>query len=830
MDRFHHLRRAVLICFLLGATTLAAFWPVLRSEFILVDDLTYVTENPHVLGGLTWENAKWAFRADYCGNWHPLTWLSHMMDIQLFGLNPGRHHLTNLVLHVINSILLFLLFRGMTGAEWRSAMVAALFALHPLHVESVAWVAERKDVLSAFFFLLLIGTYAKYVRERKREQQELNEKSAASRQGSGSPAVAGPGVRRPWSLSPVVWYLLALLLFALGLMSKPMLVTAPFVLLLLDFWPLHRFQLSALNPQLSTISPLLWEKIPFFALSATSSLVTYLVQERGHSVAPAGLLSLSARSVNVVTSYCKYLGRMIWPADLAIFYPHPGFPGSAVHPWPAWQVAVGALFLAWISVAALLRAKRSPWIATGWFWYLGMLVPVIGLVQVGRQAMADRYTYIPLIGIFLSLVWGVGNSFARWRIGRWALALSACATVVVCAVISHRQAGYWHDNLRVFEHALAATSHSSMAQKNGAFELAKNGRYEEVITRYRAALEEGSCNAYTCFGLGLTFSAMGRPSEAVELFQAGLRLEPENASGHNNLGAALSALGRRDEAADHYAEALRLKPDYAEPHYNIGFLLASRGKLDESAARFAQALRLKPGYAAAIKGLGNVRMMQGKLAEAQVQFQDLVRLYPANPDARLGLGEVLRRLGEREEALVQFAAAVRLKPDSSIAQYDLGITLFEEAKYAEAESHLTEAVRLSPDDFQGLLELAKAQARQGKGREATTSYARAINLRPESTEALSELAWLLATHPDDDIRNGPQAVRLAERACQVSGGKEARFWATLDSAYAEAGRFEDAIKAAEKTRAIAMAAGQTEMAQAATARLALYAIQKPFRQ
>jgi tetratricopeptide (TPR) repeat protein len=657
--------------------------------------------------------------------------------------------------------------------------------LHPLHVESVAWVAERKDVLSAFFFLLTLSAYVRYAELRQPTSRQDKQQSGTC---PPPPLFSSAPFLRLYSLS--------LVCFALGLMSKPMLVTLPGVLLLLDYWPLRRLQTTDLRFQSPILRPLLWEKIPFLFLSVAASIVTYLVQARWFSVAPTEALSLGARVTNAIASYCKYLGKTFWPVDLAIFYPHAGFTGSGLASWPAWQIALAALALAMVSTGALLAWKRQPWFATGWFWYLGMLVPVIGLVQVGRQAMADRYSYLPLIGIFICLVWGLSDWFSPRRFGRKLLAVLGWVTVVACLVMTRQQVGYWQNNLTLFQRALAVTSQNSLAH----------------------------------FILAMELTSLGRTSEAVEQYEAGLRINPNDASAHNNLGVMLLKLGRPEGAVQHYLQALQLNPNYAEPHYNLGFLLASSGQLEQSASYFAAALRFKPDYPDALKGLGNVLIMQGKLAEAQTQFENLVRLAPANADARVGLGEVLVRQGRAAEALPHFAEAVRLDPGRFVAHYNLGSILLEQRKFAEAEIQLAEAVRLDGNDAAALIRLARAQARQGKIHPATTSYAQAINLSPNSAEPLGELAWLLATYPDNLYRNGSQAVRLAERACQLSGGREARFWATLDAAYAEVGRFPDAIKAAEKTRALALAAGQTELAQAAADRLALYAKGEPYRQ
>src|SRR6266545_2204624 len=396
-------KRTILTCLLVGGITLATFWPVTRHDFIYYDDPDYVTENPYVQTGLNWQSVVWAFTTGHSGNWHPVTWLSHMLDCQVFGLKPGYHHLTNVLFHAANTLLLFLVLERMTAAFWRSAFVATLFALHPLHVESVAWVAERKDLLSTFFGLLTLWAYARYCKESK---------------------ARGPRAK--------VFYGFALLLFALGLMSKPMLVTWPFVLLLLDFWPLRRLCYQPGGRFGRDFLRLVREKVPFFCLVTISSIVTFLVQDRRGYVMTVGGVSLALRLVNALVSYVKYLGKTVWPAGLAIFYPHPEIRYPASDQWPLWQIVAGALLLTLISAFAVLRLKRQPWLATGWLWYLGTLVPVIGIVQVGAQAMADRYSYVPLIGVFICLVWGIADVLAPRRLGRPALAAMGLAATVAC--------------------------------------------------------------------------------------------------------------------------------------------------------------------------------------------------------------------------------------------------------------------------------------------------------------------------------------------------------------------------------------------------------------
>ena len=558
----------LIICFALTVTTLAVFWQVGNHEFISFDDNDYVTENRYVQGGLTMKGIVWAFSEPHANNWHPLTWLSHMLDCQWFGLKPGRHHLVNLFFHVANTLLLFLILSRMTNALWRSAFVAGLFALHPIHVESVAWVAERKDVLSTFFWMLTMGAYVYYV-ER-------------------------PGYKR---------YSLVLLFFVLGLMSKPMLVTLPFVLLLLDFWPLGRFQMagadvniSAASPQQSShgkkkkksrrqsqedipqrksivkphafwpdLRPLLQEKIPLIVITIVFCFVTVYAQHR--VVKPMELYPLGLRIANALVSYVSYMWKMLWPLKLSIFYP---YVATALF---SWQALSAALVLMVTSYLIILAARRFPYLIVGWLWYLGTLIPVIGLVQVGLQSMADRYTYVPLIGIFIMIAWVVPELLDRWHYGRIALASAALGVLFVCIIMTYAQIGFWRNNIALYEHAIKVTSENAWAQNNLGYALALQGKRDEAIARFQKAISiSNPPDAH--YNLGIMLASEGKLDEAIYQFRESIRISPEYAKAYNNLGNALLYQGRLDEAIASYREALRLNPDYAIAQENLKNALA----------------------------------------------------------------------------------------------------------------------------------------------------------------------------------------------------------------------------------------------------------------
>jgi Flp pilus assembly protein TadD len=555
---------------LLAVATLGTYAGVLHAGFINYDDPSYVTQNVHVRDGLTGDGVVWAFAHSFAGNWFPLTWISHMLDCQFFGLDAGMHHLTNVAIHVLATLLLFAVLRRITGAALPSAMVAALFALHPLHVESVAWIAERKDVLSAFFWMATLAAYARYV-------------------------------QRPTAQ----WYGITLLAFALGLMAKPMLVTLPLVLFLLDYWPFAR----GLHIR---------EKLPFLALSAAVSVVTYLVHA-GVSVVSLEALPLGLRLENVLVSYVVYIGKMFWPSGLAVFYPYP--TGSLALPAVFAGLGLGA-----VTAGALLQSRRRPYLIVGWLWYLVTLAPVIGLVQAGQQARADRYMYIPMIGLSIALVWGAAELLRAWPTARTALAVAICA---VCAVLTWLQVGYWQDSVALFQHTVEVTG-------------------DNFVARYNLA------NA---------LDARGDDAEAATQLVEAVRIRPNSGSAHAELGQIDAKLGRNDEALSQLQAAVRLEPDDARNHYRIGLLLAAAGRTEDASAEFGNAIRLEPEDEEAHYNLGIARAIQGRVPEAAAEFEAAVRLRPDDANARFNFGMALANQGRMQEAVSQLSEAVRLKPD-----------------------------------------------------------------------------------------------------------------------------------------------------------------------
>jgi protein O-mannosyl-transferase len=635
---------------LIGITVLA-YAPVLRYPFVNYDDPQYVTANPQVIAGLTWRGVGWALTAGRASNWHPVTWWSHMLDVELYGLNAGPHHSTNLLLHIASTLLLFGLLHRTTGMIGRSGFAAALFAVHPLHVESVAWVAERKDVLSTLFFMLTLSAYAAYTRQPRRDR-----------------------------------YLAVLGLFTLGVMAKPMLVTLPFVLLLLDVWPLGRMPFPFDRTRLGA---LLYEKLWLFALALASALVTFLVQQRGGAVAELDAIPWSHRAANATVSYVTYISKALWPTGLAVLYPYR---------WSlsGWLVVTSGIVLVGCTAAAIRAARHYPYVLVGWLWYVGTLVPVIGLIQVGNQAMADRYTYLPLVGLFIVVAWAIPDLVERTRRRAALLWIAGGLTVLACALGTRAQVQHWRSSIALWSRALDVTTDNYLAHHNLGVALADEGRTTDAISHYEAALriEPGFTNARKHLGFALL--SEGKSDEAGREFREVLRVAPD-AEAYFNLASALKQQGRRAEAIAEYTEALRIEPGYVEAHGNLGMMLAEEGRNAEAIEHCLEALRLRPGFAPAHTALGLAYSNQAKIDEALREFFEAARLMP-DPQTLNNLGVILTKQGRNTEALAQFAEAVHLNPDYADGHRNLGLTLEEEGRVDEAVREFAEALRVNPDD------------------------------------------------------------------------------------------------------------------------------------
>jgi tetratricopeptide (TPR) repeat protein len=610
-------RKIILIVLLLSVLVLASYWGVQGNGFVNYDDPAYVVENRHVKAGLSGEEIVWAFTASYVSNWHPLTWLSLMLDHDLYGMNAGGYHWTSVLIHLLGVLMLFFVLRRMTGDLWCSALVAGLFGVHPLHVESVAWISERKDVLSGLFWMLGLWGYARYV-ER-------------------------PGWGRYGTMA---------LFFILGLLSKPMVVTFPFVLLLLDWWPLGRLG----RPSGRSLISLAYEKIPLFVLSAVSSVITFVVQREAESVASLVNLPIVDRLGNAAVSYLRYLVKMALPYDLAVFYPHPGT-------WPIREVLLSAILLILITGFVLMRRHRQPFWAVGWLWYLGTLLPVIGLVQVGAQSMADRYTYLPLIGIFIMIAWGGKDLITGMSHNRMlAVALSG-SILSLLAAMTFIQVGFWRDSVSLFNHALRVTDGNYQAHYNLGKAAASEGMFAEAIGHYRDAI----------------------------------RIIPSYGDAYRNLGMAQMELGEYAEALQSYDFAQRFRPGDGNVHFSRGELFARRGMWSEAISEYRAALEKKPYDPRLRNNLGVALARQGRIPEAILEFRAAIRIDRTYAGAHCNLAMLISRQGENEEAVEHYRLAIRYQPDYANAHYQLSLLLNRKGLAVEAADHLREAKRINPE-------------------------------------------------------------------------------------------------------------------------------------
>jgi tetratricopeptide (TPR) repeat protein len=669
--------KSLLISGFLVLAVVGVFGQTVRHDFVNYDDNKYVYKNPQVTKGGTIAGLAWAFTSRQASNWHPLTWLSHMLDGRLYGLAPGGHHVTNIVLHAVTAILLFLVLWRATGDRWPSAFVAAVFAVHPLRAESVAWVAERKDVLSGLLFVLALGAYVGYV-------------------------------RRPFSLFR---YLTLMAIFCLGLMAKPMLVTLPLVLLLLDYWPLGRMtppqgdgglvHFSARRRALringwpkTWTCPLfaartcLWEKVPLLVLSAASCAATLWAQHE--AMEATAHRSLASRIGNAAVAYAGYLDQLFYPVGLAVHYPYPETgPGM-------WKVAGAVLVLLAISSGVLIGRRRCPYLLVGWLWYVGMLIPVSGLVAVGSQAMADRFTYLPQIGLGIALAWGATDLTRSWpgRGGiRGAAAMVLMALMLACA---WRQTCFWRDSETLWRHALACTTGNSIAHYNLGVALADGGRADAAIVEYRNALQVRPDYPEAHYNLGVILAGRGEIDEAMVHYGAALKTAPDFSEAHHNLGSALAGRGRLDEAILHYRQALAIMPDFAEAHNNLANALAARGRVDQAIAHYRRALEIMPDFAEAHNNLGSALARQGRSDEASRHYQRALAIKPDYAEAHNNLGAALQERGKIAEAIAHYEKAVAIMPNYAEAHNNLGAVLGQQGRLSEAIAHFRKALELNP--------------------------------------------------------------------------------------------------------------------------------------
>ncbi len=782
-----------LLCLLLASISVGLYWPALQHEFICYDDPDYVLENELVNQGLTTKAVQLAFTQAHAGNWHPLAWLSHALDVELFGLSPVGHHLTNILLHATNAVLVFLLLNLLTGARWRSAFVAALFAWHPLHVESVAWVAERKDVLSGCFGLLTLLAYVRYANESK---------------------VSG--------LKSKVWYGAALLLFALGLMSKSMLVTWPFVLLLLDFWPLQRISLNSTVFSLESWQAnrlLIMEKLPFLALAISASIITYASQSDASAVSE---ISFSTRLENALVAYALYLAKLFVPIKLAVFYPIPAN-------FPALTLILALASLCAVTAVALRWVRAQPEWFFGWAFFLGTLFPVSGLaVQVGQQLMADRYTYLPALGIFIMISWTLAAGLAR-RPGLTLPGIGICGLILIgLLTLTRKQLSTWKNSMTLFEHALRVTENNHVAHNNLAAVLFRAGQEAEAGKHAAEALRLKPDYSDAHINFANELIRLERRTEAREHLEIANRLKPTPGAQYN-LANLLQESGDFIGAESLYRQALEKRPSLFEARYNRALCLVKLGQPEEAISEFRAVIAVQPTNSGARLNLGSALAAQNRLAEATEVFQQQVSLTPDNTDARFNLAKVLQQLGRLPEAQEQFEAVLKSNPADVAARQGLGLTLAQTGQFNAAAAQLQQALKYGTNATL-YYQLALVQMMQTDFTNAVASLQQALALETNAPMVLNDLAWVLATSPDPALRQPAEALRHALRACELTNHKVARFLGSLDAAYAATGQLDNAITTAQKVITLAEQNGETEIAGLAKARLMLYQQGRPYIQ
>ncbi len=624
----------------------AVFGQTVGFAFINFDDNLYVYDNPAVRAGVSWNSIKWAFTAFYSANWHPITWLSHMIDVSLFDANPGAHHATNVIFHIVNSFLAFVVFRKMTGCVWKSAIVAALFAVHPAHVESVAWISERKDVLSTMFWLLTMLAYFGYVRlqqGRPQTDEDFDESET---------------VRR-------FFYFLTVALFALGLMSKPMLVTLPFVLLLCDFWALERLK------KLKDLVPLIIEKLPLFILSAVSAYITIAAQRSYGAVQTLETLPIPTRLLNAVVSYAKYVITLFYPVNLGIAYPYR-------ETFPAWQIFGSFVLLAGVTAFCIAQRKKRKYLLMGWLWFLGTLVPVIGIVQVGAQSMADRYSYVPYFGLFIMLVWSAGEIFSRFKINRAVIAGIAVIVLGALCFLGFKQASYWQNAETLYSHTLAAGQGNFLIKVNYCNFLLRENRLQEAEKQCLDSIAENPNFAEAFTTIGVVYVKAGKYEDAVQNFRRSIQINPNDPAVYTNLGAPLAMLGRIDEAAHVVGKAAELyKRSGADPavlngvYANLAAAYGASNEFDKAAEILARVLKNSPGKTDLRINYALMLYSQNKLDEAKLQIDQAIAQSPETAESYNLLGMIFVKQNNRAEAAAQFEKALELKPDYNEASENL---------------------------------------------------------------------------------------------------------------------------------------------------------------
>ncbi len=656
------------LCLLLIAGVVAVYVRTVAFGFVDYDDPFYVTRNPHVLAGLTWDGIKWAFTTMHAGNWFPFVWLSLMLDRSLFGIDPAGFHLVNVALHIANTILLFLVLRRYSKSLWASFFVAALFGLHPLHVESVAWVTERKDVLSTLFWLLTMLAYIWYV--------EI------------------PSTRR---------YIIVCVVFALGLMSKSMLATLPLALLLMDYWPV-RCLWPEDNGEGVSIGRLIWEKVPLFVLSVLVCVVTVIAQKNAGAVSKIDIVPFGPRVGNALVSYCDYILKMFWPVNLAVYYPYP------VKSLAGWKVAAALAVLLPITIAAMLLRRRR-YLLVGWFWFLGTLAPVIGLVQVGGQSMADRYTYIPVTGIFIMLVWLAGDILSQCRHRQLIIGVAGSTILGVLGAMTFIQVGYWRDTVTLFEHSAVVTPDNVVVHMYLGTGLAQKGNSESALHEFEKALKFEPNDPRTFYNIGLMLTSLGRTDEAIGYFNRILELKPGDADTCAALASIWTAKGELERAADSYRQGLKYNPEDAVLRGALALTLLQLHRVDEAITALEQAVKIKAD-SSAYCNLGIAWAQKGQMGRATEYYTKSIQLDPGNAKAHYNFGNAYLAQNMPDKAIAEYRAAIRTMPDYALAHGMLAATLSQTGKVDEAITEYKRAIKIDPNNKDALAGLEKARALQ----------------------------------------------------------------------------------------------------------------------
>jgi tetratricopeptide (TPR) repeat protein len=822
--RFNEKWKKIVICICLAAGTFAAYEPMRHNSFVKYDDNKYLVRNPNVTSGITRDSVIWAFTKPYASNWHPLTWFSHMLDCRLFGLNPFWHHLVSLLLHITNAILLFWILLKMTGSTWASAFVAAVFALHPLQVESVAWAAERKTVLSGFFWFLTIAVYVWYTKR--------------------------PGISR---------YMLLFGVYALCIMTKPVVVTLPLVLLLLDYWPLGRLKLGIQSESKEvSLRRLLIEKAPLLVLASILCAMTLIAQQEKGAVATLEVLPLRYRIANMFISYIMYIIKIIWPSRLAVLYPY--FSANLQMD----VAALCALSFIVISAFAVYIGRRRRYVATGWLWYVGTLVPMVGLVQAGSQTMADRYMYVSMLGLLIIVAWLFKDIISKRPRLRVVAALLAVVALSSAIILTRIQVRYWESGRTLFEHTLKVTKNNPIAENNYGAVLLREGQDSEALPHLLNAVRLDPTYFKARQQLGLVYLKQGKLNEAIACFEESLRQNNKFTEAHYDLALALGMQKKYDDAVKHLAAALALDSNYPEAHNTLGFIYLKQGKLNEAIACFEESLRQNNKFTEAHYNLALALGMQKKYDDAVKHLAVVLALDSSYPDARNTLGRIYLKQGKNNEAIECFTKLLPLKKNMEELHYNLAAAFSQQGKYDESIKHfsavldmnsnyldarekmgnvllaagktdegiayLNEVLPNSADKWNIYSNLGTAYLLQGKTELAIQSWKKAVKIKPDDVRNLNNLAWLLATRDNVSTEDINKSIEFAQHACELTEYKKPQFLDTLAAAYAAAGKFPDAIVAAEKALNAARAEGKEDMARDIQSHLECYQTSQPYRE